>query len=168
MELIWCPYAGEAHIVAGYVHPPTEGMFQTAFATRGTRNFTTVKGLEGSCDLPRDRTAIIGLSTANPDKPIERLQLVPRDYAMTTKNVALESTPQLLDAMHSVLRGEASELMQTALWNGGFYLWRSGVCSDLESGIAKAESLLTSGVVAQQLQNTIQAVATITRSLVKQ
>ncbi|PIG93441.1 anthranilate phosphoribosyltransferase family protein [Gloeocapsopsis sp. IPPAS B-1203] len=167
MELIWCPYAGDAHIVAGYVHPPTEGMFQTAFAVRGTQHFTTVKGLEGSCDLPRDRTAIIGLSTLNPDEPIERLHLVPRDYGFTTKNVPLESTTQLLEAMQSILQGQPSELMQTALWNGGFYLWRCGVCPDMPSGIAKAEALLRSGAVTQQLQKITQVIALVTRSLIK-
>ncbi|MUL39239.1 anthranilate phosphoribosyltransferase family protein [Gloeocapsopsis dulcis] len=167
MELIWCPYAGDAHIVAGYVHPPTEGMFQTAFAVRGTQYFTTVKGLEGSCDLPRDRTAIIGLSTQNPHEPIERLHLVPRDYGFTTKNVLLESTTQLLDAMQSVLQGQPSELMQTALWNGGFYLWQCGVCPDMQSGIAKAEDLLRSGTVTQQLEKITQVLASVTRSLIK-
>lgn len=166
MELMWCPYAGDAHIVAGYVHPPTEGMFQTALAMRGTQHFTTVKGLEGSCDLPRDRTAIIGLSTLNPDEPIERLHLVPRDYGFTTKNVGLESTTQLIQ-MQSVLQGESSELMQTALWNGGFYLWRCGVCLDMQSGIAKAEALLKSGAVTQQLQKVTQVIGLVTRSLIK-
>ena len=36
MELIWCPYAGDAQIISGFVHPPTEIMFQVAFAMRGT------------------------------------------------------------------------------------------------------------------------------------
>ncbi|MCY7278371.1 MAG: hypothetical protein LH702_32705, partial [Phormidesmis sp. CAN_BIN44] len=64
LELMWSPYAGDAHVVCGFVHPPTENMFRDAFARRGTTNFTTVKGLEGSCDLPRDRTAIIGIHTS--------------------------------------------------------------------------------------------------------
>src|SRR5579883_565204 len=63
MELIWSPYAGETHLVSGFVHPPTELMFQEALALRGLGHFTTVKGLEGSCDLPRERTAIIGLGS---------------------------------------------------------------------------------------------------------
>ncbi len=53
MELMWCPYQGDAHIVCGYVHPPTENMFKEAFDLRKTHKFTTVKGLEGSCDLPK-------------------------------------------------------------------------------------------------------------------
>jgi len=35
----------------------------------------------------------------------------------------LGSTSQLVEEMQSVLQGKPSELMQTALWNGGFYLW---------------------------------------------
>lgn len=163
MELIWCPYAGDAHIIAGFVHPPTEGMFQEALTLRGVSKFTTVKGLEGSCDLPRDRTAIIGLSA--PVAPqeegltaIERLLIVPRDYNFTTKNVPLETTDQLVADMQAVLNGKPSELMQTALWNGGFYLWRSGICSDMQAGIIKAEELFTSGVVAAKLQELTQVV----------
>lgn len=169
MELIWCPYAGEAHIIAGFVHPPTEAMFQVAFAMRGTSNFTTVKGLEGSVDLPRDRTAIIGLSSPKTADdlvaPIERLHLVPREYGFTTKNVPLDSTWQLVEAMQSVLQGQTRELMQSALWNGGFYLWRSGVCSDMQSGIAKAEALFTGGQVAAKLQEISQMVSSIAQQM---
>jgi len=165
MELIWCPYVGDAHIIAGFVHPPTENMFQVAFALRGVSNFTTVKGLEGSADLPRERTAIIGMSPniaqQPPVAPLERLHLAARDYGFSSKNVPLESTAQLLDDMHLVLQGKPTELMETALWNGGFYLWRSGVCSDLRAGIAKAEDLLTSGQVAQKLMEISQLVSSV-------
>ncbi|MBD2345243.1 anthranilate phosphoribosyltransferase family protein [Anabaena subtropica] len=156
MELIWCPYAGDAHVIAGYVHPPTEAMFQIALQMRGVTKFTLVKGLEGSCDLPRDRTAIISLSHASPD--LERVLLSPHDYGFTTKNVPLGSTEELLTQIKDVLVGKSSELQQTALWNGGFYLWRSGICADMRSGIAQAEELLTSGVIAIKLQELIQVV----------
>jgi len=161
MELIWCPYAGDAHIITGFVHPPTEAMFQEALALRGMTQFTTVKGLEGSCDLPRDRTAIIGLGGVV--TPIERLQLVPREYGFSTKNVPLDTTEELFAEMQGVLQGKPGELMQTALWNGGFYLWRCGICSDMRLGIAKAEELLTSGAVAKKLQELTQAVNTFSQ-----
>ncbi|PMB02950.1 hypothetical protein CI592_15465 [Fischerella thermalis CCMEE 5328] len=158
MELIWCPYAGNAHIVAGFVHPPTEAMFQDALARRGVTNFTTVKGLEGSCDLPRDRTAIIGLLTPATSNEIARLHLVPRDYGFTSKNVPLGTTVELVLDMQAVLKGIPSELMETALWNGGFYLWRSGICSDMLAGIAKAKELLRTGAVAAKLQEVTQSI----------
>ncbi len=158
MELIWCPYAGDAHIMAGFVHPPTEAMFQVALGLREVTKFTFVKGLEGSCDLPRDRTAIIALSKT--PQEIERLLLSPHDYGFITKNVPLGSTEELLTQIQEVLIGKPSELLQTALWNGGFYLWRSGICLDMRSGIAKAEELLTSGAVNKKLQELRQAMQT--------
>lgn len=155
MELIWCPYAGDAHIISGFVHPPTEAMFHGALELRRAKKYTLVKGLEGSNDLPRDRTAIIALS-ASPD--LERLLLSPHDYGFTTKNVPLGTTEELITQIQDVLAGKPGELMQTALWNGGFYLWRSGICSDMRSGIAKAEELLTNGAVAAKLQELTQVV----------
>lgn len=157
MELVWCPYDGDARIVAGFVHPPTEGMFQGALSLRGTSSFTTVKGLEGSCDLPRDRTAIVGIFADN--ALVEHLHLNARDYGFNSKNVPLDSNAQIVADMQAVLQGKPSELMQTALWNGGFYLWRSGICADMRSGIAKAEELLTNGEVAQKLQEVSQSVS---------
>ncbi len=53
MESIWRPYAGDAHIIAGFVHPPTEAMSQVALELIEVKKYTFVKGLEGSCDLPR-------------------------------------------------------------------------------------------------------------------
>lgn len=157
MELIWSPYAGEAHLVSGFVHPPTELMFQEAIALRGIPHFTSVKGLEGSSDLPRERTAIIGLGA--PAIGFERLHLHPRDYGFEGKNVPLEATPTLVAAMHSVLQEQPSELMQSTLWSGGFYLWRCGSCRSLEAGIQEAKRLLTEGLVLQKLRE-LQQIAT--------
>ncbi|MBS3029341.1 MAG: anthranilate phosphoribosyltransferase family protein [Dolichospermum sp. DET50] len=151
MELIWCPYSGDAHIIAGFVHPPTEAMFQEALGLRGVTKYTFIKGLEGSCDLPRDRTAIIGLSSSN-SEALTRLQLAPREYGFITKNVPLTTTEELIKDMQEVLTGNSSELRQTALWNGGFYLWRSGICPDIQSGIDKAAELISSGLLTAKLQ----------------
>jgi anthranilate phosphoribosyltransferase len=158
-ELFWCPYAGEALIVSGFVHPPTEEMARTAFNLRGTERFTTVKGLEGSGDLPRDRTCIIGVNQSNAEPTFDRLLLHPRDYGFAGAEVPLESTCQLLQEMQSVLKGTANQLMESAVWNGGFYLWRCGACPDLETGLAKARALLLNGQAAQKLAEISKAVA---------
>lgn len=156
VELFWCPYAGRALLVSGFVHPPTEEMARSAFLLRDTKHFITVKGLEGSCDLPRDRTCIIGVNNpdcSSPAQPavFDRLLLHPRDYGFAGEDMPLCPTPQLVAEMGHVLRGTDTELMKSALWNGGFYLWRSGVCSNLESGLAKAKELLEGGQVADKL-----------------
>jgi anthranilate phosphoribosyltransferase len=157
MELMWCPYAGEAHIVSGFVHPPTEAMFQEAFARRGVTRFTTVKGLEGSCDLPRERTAIIGIG--DPETGFQRLHLHPRDFGFEGRNVPLDSISQLISTMQTVLQGEPSELMDSTLWSSSFYLWRSGICSSFEVGVMEAKHLLSSGQVLQKLQIIQRAIA---------
>jgi anthranilate phosphoribosyltransferase len=164
-ELMWCPYAGEAHVVSGFVHPPTEEMFREAFALRGVTRFTTVKGLEGSCDLPRERTAIIGLgnppeATTEASSPVfDRLHLHPHDYGFEGKNVPLTSTADIVEMMQMVLQGQASELQRSLLWNAGFYLWRCGVCASMADGIAETERLLSQGLVLQTLRSVQQATA---------
>jgi anthranilate phosphoribosyltransferase len=156
MELIWSPCLGDITIAAGYVHPPTEGMFQEALRLRGISNYITIKGLEGSCDLPRDRTSIIGAHQPHftPDETInglERLLLHPTDYDLGGSEIPLTSTAELISQIKSVLAGEDNEMMQAAIWNGGFYLWRMGACTELNSGLLKAKKLLTSGAVADKL-----------------
>ena len=159
MELMWCPCAGDVNIISGYVHPPTEGMFQKAFELRGVKNYTTVKGLEGSCDLPRDRTAIIGIS--RPDAEFERVLLAHGDYGFSSTNPPFESASELFKQMQEILLGKPSELMQSAIWNGGFHLWRSGVCCDINSGLIEAETLLSSGQVVQKLEKVSKAVSAL-------
>ena len=166
LELLWAPYAGKSNVVSGFVHPPTEGMLQDAFQLREfPAYFTTVKGLEGSCDLPRDRTAIIGLGQGGANFSLERLLLAPRDYDLAGVDVPLGETAQLLTDMQAVLQGHHSELARSAIWNGGFYLWRCGACADLATGLTQAEALLTQGQAAAQLQKVQQAVAELASDL---
>lgn len=159
VELLWVPYAGKARLIMGYVHPPTEERSQITFGLRGVEQFITVKGLEGSCDLPRDRTAIIGVSRPGEDPPIERLLLHPRDYDLAGAEVPLESPRQLLDDLQAVLNGAAGELTKSVIWNGGFYLWQCGGCATFEAGLAEAERLLTQGQVQAKLQQIQGAIA---------
>ncbi|MDB9314045.1 anthranilate phosphoribosyltransferase family protein [Spirulina sp. CS-785/01] len=158
VELIWSPYQGKTHLVAGFVHPPTEKFMQGTLALRGMETYTLVKGLEGSCDLSCDRTAII--ATHNPtDSEFQRLKLHPRDYHLDRKDVPLTTQPEYLKQLQGVIAGESNDLQKTALWNGGFYLWRCGNLPNLEAGIAKVESLLTKGKVQQKLHQVQQFLA---------
>ncbi len=164
LELIWCPYTGNAHLVSGFVHPPTEDLFRVAFALRGKpQRFTTVKGLEGSCDLPRDRTAIIGMGEINADANItfERLLLHPHEYGFDGKEVALEPTNQLVEQIQTVLQGKSGELQAATIWNAGFYLWCCGVCADLPSGFTQAKTMLTNGQVASKLEEIKQVIRSL-------
>jgi anthranilate phosphoribosyltransferase len=148
LELIWSPYAAEAHVVAGFVHPPTEERFQKVFAYLNTTHYTTVKGQEGSCDLPCSRTSIIGLGTP---QGFERLHLHPHDFGFAEKDIPLDED-KIIPQLQATLEGKETELTPSAIYNGGFYLWRFGVVADLSAGFKQAETLLSQGKVAQQLE----------------
>jgi anthranilate phosphoribosyltransferase len=168
LELIWSPYAGEAHIVSGYVHPPTEGMIRGALTLHQIQRFTTVKGLEGSCDLPRERTGIIGVNRGD---TFERLYLHPHEYDMADKNVPLPTSDSAIpaaDLMHTVLHRhtldsepsiDVTQAQQSIIWNSGFYLWHCGLADTLTAGIHLAADLLKSGQAAAQLHQLQQALA---------
>jgi anthranilate phosphoribosyltransferase len=161
-ELAWCPVAQDAHLVVGFVHPPTEERFRAAFQLRGTSNFTLVKGLEGSCDLARSRTGIVALSKSNDSQDsFERFLLNPSDYNLNGSDLALESKNQLVTLTQEVIQGKNSKLFAAAILNGGFYLWRFQLAESLPEGFAKAEAMLTSGKVATKL-NQLQTLCTNT------
>lgn len=150
-ELLWQPYLGEHHLIAGFVHPPTENMMREALALREIDYFTTVKGLEGSCDLPRDRKAILGLNHPSSDPSWQRLILSARDYDLGGPEIPYTSTEALLEQLHAVLNGQTCELMPAVLWNAGFYLWHVGISASLNEGLQAAENLLTNGTAKQTL-----------------
>jgi anthranilate phosphoribosyltransferase len=118
-----------------------------------------VKGLEGSCDLPRDRTCIVGISQPSREPALDRLLLHPRDYGFAAPEVALPSLPQLQIDLQTVLQGKSSEMLETAVWNGGFYLWQAGVCSTIEAGLEQARAMLADGRVAAHLSEVVEAIA---------
>lgn len=149
LELFWCPYGGNAHVVSGFVHPPTENLAQETFKLRHIHQFTTVKGQEGSCDLPLSRTAIIGMG--QPDGSFERLLLHPKDYGFPSEDVPLKDEAEYLDQLERVLAGQQHPLAECAIWNGGFYLWRFGACETLEEGFVMARKLLVNGIVQAKL-----------------
>ena len=158
LELLWCPYAGDAHLIFGYVHPPTEQMALTAIALRDTpHKVTTVKGLEGSTDLPRDRAVIIGVHQSG--RELERIFLHHYDYDLSNINPPLLPTPQPMANFATDLQGQPSELLNSVLWNAGFYLWHCGATSDMAEGMLLARELLSSGAVNQQLVKIRELVA---------
>lgn len=154
LELIWTPYAGACNLIFGYVHPPTEKTALTALALRDPHlKITTVKGLEGSCDLPHDRTVIIGTGRA---EQLERILLHHQEYSVSNHNPAY--TDSLVPDLAALVAGQSNNLMETALWNGGFYLWHCGAAASMAAGMDLSKELLISGQVAQQLAKVQAAV----------
>ncbi|MDB9516418.1 anthranilate phosphoribosyltransferase family protein [Roseofilum reptotaenium CS-1145] len=162
IELMWCPYSGPVHLMTGYVHPPTETLFKKTLALRGIEQLTTIKGLEGSCDLPLSRTAITGLSgdrsveisgTEKPEIALERFCINCRDYGLTPSDLSLESEEMAIASLNAILDHQPTPLLNSAIWNGGFYLWRCGYCDSVETGLSMAKDLLSGDQIAKTLDN---------------
>ena len=151
-ELAWCPIASDVHLVAGFVHPPTEERFRETFKIRDRQDYTLVKGLEGSCDLSRNRTGIIfmGQSQAGIEDS-NRFLLNPSKYGFGGSDIAFESDTQAIALIQAVIAGEDNSLLPSAILNGGFYLWRFKIAPTLELGFHLAAEMLETGEVAQKL-----------------
>jgi anthranilate phosphoribosyltransferase len=152
VELMWSPFVGNIHQISGFVHPPTEERFRETFALRNIPHFTTVKGLEGSCDLACNRTAIIGLGNPTDPPSFERFFLNPRDYDFVPLDYPLESLEVLTAKLRGLLAGEKNELTDAAIFNGGFYLWRCGIAPDIPTGFEQAQQFLQSGKALAKLE----------------
>ncbi|MFM2428997.1 MAG: hypothetical protein RLZZ511_210 [Cyanobacteriota bacterium] len=160
LELIWSPLGKQAHTISGFVHPPTEGMFQVAAVLHELPQFTAIKGLEGSCDLPRDRTVITML--ANAVGEWERQIFHPTEWGAAAKEIALPSTTaDLIAGYQAALTGEDGDFSAAIHWSSGFYLWRSGVSQSIADGMALARELLQAGKVQAQLQLLQQTLAQV-------
>jgi anthranilate phosphoribosyltransferase len=153
LELMWCPYGGAAIVALGYVHPPTEDLIRGALALHQTPAYVLVKGLEGSCDLPRDRTVIAGVGAIQGEEmTYDRLFLRAKDYGYGGPEVALPSGSNLAAALEDVVQGGGGPWRSATVWNSGFYLWQVGISRSLEAGLALADTLLSTGAVAQRLE----------------
>ncbi|MEA5453043.1 anthranilate phosphoribosyltransferase family protein [Leptolyngbya sp. CCNP1308] len=162
VELLWSPYAGPHTLVMGFVHPPTEEFAKGTFALRGQTDWVTVKGLEGSCDLARGRTAIVGV---NHPGQTDRLLLHPRDYGLEGDDVELGDEGTLGDRLLDILSGNPSELAKTALWNAGFYLWQGETADSLETGLAQAQEIIATGGAMAKLNELRLQAASLTQPL---
>lgn len=138
LELLWTPHRGEHLLVSGFVHPPTEMRAWEALQAAGERELLTVKGLEGSTDLPTTRA---GITARLSNGEVQRILLHPRDHGISAAEQpwsGLESWRQ--DAL-AALRGEGP-LAEALLWNLGAYLWLAGRFLSLSDGLDQARALL--------------------------
>ena len=119
-----------------------------------------MKGLEGSCDLPRNRTGIVSIDRLDGTEP-ERLLLHPREFGMGGEELPCVSGEEWGRSMQAVVQGEAGDWLDTCVWNGGFYLWLAGAVDTIADGLDMARDSLVSGKVLahlQALQSAVKAV----------
>jgi anthranilate phosphoribosyltransferase len=118
LELLWTPHRGERLLISGFVHPPTEQRAWQALRACGERDVLTVKGLEGSTDLPTTRP---GIAARLRGEHTERLVLHPRDHGITAPEVPWQNLDTWRQQAMAALRGEGP-LAEALLWNLGCLL----------------------------------------------
>jgi len=151
LELLWTAHQGEHLLVSGFVHPPTENRAWKALELAGEKSLITVKGLEGSTDLPISRACV--MSWVQAGQP-ERLVLHPRDHGCFDQDIEWNNieqwSKQALEALNN--RGPLSQSLR---WNAGTYLWLSGQADNLADGIHQADACLKSGAAKTKLDQLI-------------
>ncbi len=138
LELLWTPHQGEHLLVSGFVHPPTEARAWEALAHAGETDLLTVKGLEGSTDLPTSRA---GITARGRDGVITRLLVHPRDHGLCGPEVPWQNLELWREQALAALQGEGP-LAESLLWNLGVYLWLAERCDSLPAGLDQARALL--------------------------
>jgi len=149
LELLWSCCGGPCLQVSGFVHAPTEQLAWNTWTLLEQQEAMTVKGLEGSVDLPSSRVSIAAHHRLG--SPPERLVLQARDHGLRAEEPELTS---LAAWGHQALAGLRCDgpLVKPLIWNGGFYLWRCGQQATLEGGLAQAEDLVRSGAIDERRQ----------------
>ena len=149
LELLWTAHQGEHLLVSGFVHPPTETRAWQALRLAGETEVLTVKGLEGSTDLPVSRACVTGRPTAEGDG---RQILHPRDHGCYGEDPRWENLETWGADAFAALGGQGP-LATPLIWNGGTYLWQAGQCPNQATGLERCRSLLLSGTVLRQLDS---------------
>ncbi len=140
LELLWTPHCGDHLLVSGFVHPPTEKRAWEALAAAGETEVLTVKGLEGSTDLPTSRA---GITARVRHGSVERLLVHPRDHGLHGDDIAWTNLETWQQQGLAALRGEGP-LAMPLLWNLGAYLWLADQFQTLADALDQARALLAS------------------------
>jgi anthranilate phosphoribosyltransferase len=138
LELLWTPHRGEHLLVSGFVHPPTETRAWQALQDCGETDLLTVKGLEGSTDLPTSRA---GITARVRHGTTERILLHPRDHGITSAEVPWQGLEAWRSEALAALCGEGV-LVPALRWNVAAYLWFAGRFERLEDALEQATALL--------------------------
>lgn len=138
LELLWTPHQGDHLLISGFVHPPTETRAWQALTEAGETDLLTIKGLEGSTDLPTTRAGIAALVRQG---EAERILLHPRDHGIDAPQVAWTNLDDWRNDALEALRGRGP-LAEALLWNLGVHLWLGGAINDLPGAIDQGRALL--------------------------
>ena len=117
----------------------------------GEIHHISIKGLEGSTDLPISRPCIIGNVQKN---NLERIILHPNHFKCSGTDLKWSNINQWQTDALAALENKGP--LQTALrWNAGVYLWLGKTTNSLQDGLKKAEDLMATGIAKTMLKQLI-------------
>lgn len=138
LELLWTPHQGPHRLISGFVHPPTEARAWEALTALGESDILTIKGLEGSTDLPTTRA---GITARWQNGTVERILLHPRDHGINAAEVPWSDLDPWRSQAMEALCGEGP-LAEALLWNLAAQLFLLGGFADLSAALDQARALL--------------------------
>ena len=147
LELLWTPHHGDHLLVSGFVHPPTETRAWLALQLAGETEVLTIKGLEGSTDLPISRACVTGRPSASGDG---RLILHPRDHGCYGDDPRWHDLDTWASQALAALGGQGP-LATALIWNAGTYLWQADHCDSQAAGLERCRELLQTGATLGHL-----------------
>lgn len=151
LELLWTAHRGPHLLVSGFVHPPTEARAWKTLQLAGETDLITVKGLEGSTDLPISRACITARVQAG---QAERMILHPRDHDCYEPDVPWTDLQEWSKQAMEALDGQGP-LLKSVLWNAGTYLWMAHSLPSQAAGLEQARQLLRGGAALAKLNQLI-------------
>ena len=146
LELLWSPHKGAHLLVSGFVHPPTESRAWATLNKYGEPNVVTVKGLEGSTDIPTSRAGILAHVR---DGKAERQIFHPRDYGYFGADLVWNEEKAWCRMAEAALEGHGP-LHRAVVWNSGSYLWFLDRDRSLPDCLAQAAELLAGAQVRRK------------------
>ena len=151
MELLWTAHQGEHLLISGFVHSPTEERHWKTLELLDENNLITVKGLEGSIDLPIGKACKISrVQNGN----IERITLHSKTYNYSGKDISFKNLETWKEQAIQAMNNEGP-LKDSLIWNSGVYLWAAGLTKTIDLGISQAKSLIQSGSMKSTLSSLI-------------
>ncbi len=151
MELLWSPLKGDHILISGFVHPPTEERAKNTIKFFKNIKLISVKGLEGSIDLPTSRPCITGNMS---NEKSSRLILYPRKYQLNGKDIEFGNLNEWRKNAFDALNNKGP-FLQPLIWNAGVYLWFSKNAISLQEGLDKAKIYIREGLAKKKLEELI-------------
>ena len=139
---------GARRFVVGYAHQPYGPRIVAALELLGAESTVAVRGIEGS-DVPRPARPQAATGTAPLDLPQQLNLRMPAERSSAADSAELT---------RMVLAGEEGGAVRTAVVLGAVIrLWAAGRCDSVASGVADAETTISSGRATATLEQMLAA-----------